>query len=350
MALPARDIRNVLDFVGEAHGAGDLDELRSFLPGGLAGLVRTDYASYNEVGADGTVYATVAYPEVPADAFEGWARYAYQNPLVQRHARTRDGRAYRFSDVAQWSELEHLELFSEFYKSLGVRHQIAFTLPSPPQLTFGLALSRGGRDYSERDRDVLNLTRPHLIQAYRNVQARERAARMIEALRSGVDASGEALAIVDAGTIAFASSAAHVHMRGLGWDGGARPPALLLDPGPTGRLWDPLLVRGADGNVVVRRLPSGGRESFAIVFERHRAQLSGAALRGLGLSPREAEVLQLLAHGRDTQAVCAQMGISPRTVHKHTERIHAKLGTHDRAQAIATALAAEHDVERARGK
>ena len=86
------------------------------------------------------------------------------------------------------------------------------------------------------------------------------------------------------------------------------------------------------------------------MFERHRAQLSSTALRGLGLSPREAEVLQLLAHGRDTQAVCAQMGISPRTVHKHTERIHAKLGTHDRAQAIATALAAEHDVEHARGK
>lgn len=344
MPLSARDVRNVLDFVGEAHGAGDLDELRSFMPSGLAGLVRTDYASYNEVGNDGTVYATVAFPEVPPEAFEGWARYAYQNPLVTRHARTRDGRAYRFSDVAEWSELEHLELFRDFYSSLGVRHQIAFTLPSPPQLTFGLALSRGGRDYSERDREVLNLTRPHLIQAYRNVQARERAARMIEALRDGVDASGEAIAIVDAGSVAFASSKAREHLRGLGWDGGARPPALLLEPGPTGRLWDPLLVRGADGNVVVRRLPSGGRESFAVVFERHRAQLSGAALRGLGLSPRETEVLQLLAHGRDTQAVCAQMGISPRTVHKHTERIHSKLGTHDRAQAIATALAAEHDV------
>jgi hypothetical protein len=102
---------------------------------------------------------------VPSPAFEGWERYAYQNPLVQRHARTRDGRAYRFSDVAQWSELEHLELFNKLYKPLGVRYQIAFTLPSPPQLTFGLALSRGGRDYSERDREVLNLTRPHLIQA-----------------------------------------------------------------------------------------------------------------------------------------------------------------------------------------
>ncbi|HEX8714779.1 MAG TPA: hypothetical protein VF706_04345, partial [Solirubrobacteraceae bacterium] len=266
MPLSARDVRNVLDFVGEAHGAGDLDELRAFMPAGLAGLVRTDYASYNEVGIDGTVYATVAFPEVPPEAFERWAKYAYQNPLVVRHAQTRDGRAYRFSDVADPAELARLELFRDFYKSLGVRHQIAFTLPSPPRLTFGLALSRGGRDYSERDRDVLNLTRPHLIQAYRNVQARERAGRLIEALRNGVDASGEAIAIVDAGSVAFASSAAREHLRGLGWDGSGKSPAPLLEPGPTGRLWDPLLVRGADGNVVVRRLPSGGRESFAVVF------------------------------------------------------------------------------------
>ncbi len=348
MPLPARDVRNVLDFIGEAHGAGDLDELRSFMPAGLAGLVRTDYASYNEVGSDGVVHATVAFPEVPPESIAEWSRYAHQNPLVRRHSATRDGRAYRFSDVARWSELEDLELFRDFYRSLGVRHQIAFTLPSPPQLTFGLALSRGGRDYSERDREILNLTRPHLIQAYRNVQARERAGRLIEALRGGVDASGEAIAIVDGGVVTFASRGAREQLCALGWDEGATPPASLIEPGPTGRLWDPLLMRGADGNVVVRRLPSGAHDSFAVIFERHGAHLSNAALRGLGLSPREAEVLRLLARGQGTQAICKEMGISPRTVHKHTERIHAKLGTHDRAQAIATALAAEHDACRTR--
>lgn len=344
MPLSARDVRNVLDFVGEAHGTGDLDELRNFMPAGLAGLVRTDYASYNELGAEGTVHATVIFPEVPQEAFEGWARYAYQNPLVTRHARTRDGRAYRFSDVvADPGELQKLELFKDFYRSLGVRHQIAFTLPSPPQLTFGLALARGGRDYSERDREMLNLTRPHLIQAYRNVQARERATRLIEALRRGLDASREAIAIVDSGAVSFASGVAQERLRALGWDGSATPPQLLLAPGPTGRLWDPLLVASADGNLVIRRLPSGSRDSFVVVFEQPRAELSGVALRGLGLSPREAQVLRLLARGRTTGAIATEMGISPRTVHKHTERIHSKLGTHDRAQAIATALAAEQE-------
>jgi DNA-binding CsgD family transcriptional regulator len=341
--LSATDIRKVLDFVGEAHGAGDLQELRAFLPVGLSDLVRTDWASYNEVGVDGSVHVAVSVPEVPGELIADWVRYAHQNPLANRHARTRDGRAYRFSDVAAREELDDLELFQGFYRTLGIRHQIAFTLPSPPHLTFALALSRGGRDYSDRDRDLLNLTRPHLIQAYRNVQARERASQLIEALRRGVDASGEAIAIVDAGSVSFASLAAAKLLSALGWQKGSAAPELLLAPGPTGRLWDPLLVPSADGNLVVRRLPSGSRDSFVVVFEQPRADLSDTALRGLGLSPRESEVLRLLARGRTTQSIAAEMAISPRTVHKHTERIHAKLGTHDRAQAIATALAAEQE-------
>ncbi|HEY2216694.1 MAG TPA: LuxR C-terminal-related transcriptional regulator [Solirubrobacteraceae bacterium] len=345
MPLSTADLRKVLDFVGEAHGAGDLQELRTFLPSGLGGLVRTDYASYNEVGVDGSVHVAIAVPEIPGELVAEWERYAYQNPLATRVARTRDGRAYRFSDVAKREELERLELFRGFYTPLGVPHQIAFTLPSPPHMTFALALSRGGRDYSDRDRDLLNLTRPHLIQAYRNVQARERAASLIEALHRGLDASGEAIAVVDLGSISFATQSAREQLGALGWRGGTGSPSQLLDLGPTGRLWDPLLLASADGNVVVRRLPTGGRDSFVVVFEQPRAGLSDATLRGLGLSPRESQVLQLLARGHTTLSLAAELEISPRTVHKHTERIHAKLGTHDRAQAIATALAAEHDVD-----
>ena len=72
MTLSANDVRRVLDFVGEAHGAGDLDELRRFLPVGLSELIRTDYASYNEVGNDGTVYATVVHPELEEPMHDDW--------------------------------------------------------------------------------------------------------------------------------------------------------------------------------------------------------------------------------------------------------------------------------------
>ncbi len=340
-ALSAKDVRLVLDFVGEAHGADDLEELRSFLPGALRRVVPADYASYNEVGHDGRVYATLVDPELPAAMFEQWGRYAGQNPLVIRHARTRDGRAYRFSDVVQAGSCDELELFRRLYGPLGVRHQIAFTLPSPPDVTFGIALSRGGRDFSERDRQLLNLARPHLIQAYRNVQARERAAAVIESLRRGIDQAREAVAVVEGGEVVFSSARARQCLRELGWSDGAPAPGALLAPSPTGHAWDP--VRLASTGVVLRRLPTGTRGGLVLLFERAAAGLSPVALRGLGLSAREAEVLRLFALGLSTHEIAASLQISPRTVYKHTQNIHSKLGTSDRAQAIATALAAEHE-------
>jgi len=339
--LSAKDVRSVLNFVGEAHGADDLDELRAFLPAAVRRVIPADYASYNEVGNDGHMYATLVDPELPSDAHTAWERYAGQNPLVARFARTRDGRAYRFSDVVHDGATDELELFRELYRPLGLDFQIAFALPSPPDMTFGVALSRGGRDFSERDREMLNLARPHLIQAYRNVQARERAATVIESLRRGIDETGEAVAIVERGAVVFASERARKWLSELGWSEGDRAPAELTGPGPTGRPWDP--VRLASAGIVLRRLPTGRRSGFVLLFETAGAGLSPRALRGLGLSPREAEVLSLLALGQRTREVAVAMRISPRTVYKHTQHIHSKLGTSDRAQAIATALAAEHE-------
>ncbi len=68
--------------------------------------------------------------------------------------------------------------------------------------------------------------------------------------------------------------------------------------------------------------------------------LSADALQGLGLTAREAQVLVAIARGRSTAQTAEDLTISDRTVHKHLQRIHSKLGVSGRAQAIATAWAA----------
>jgi ATP/maltotriose-dependent transcriptional regulator MalT len=112
-------------------------------------------------------------PEVDARYYDRWARHAHENPLLRRYLETRDGRAYRFSDVTTPSELHALTLYRELYEPLGVEHQIAFVLPASPEHVLALALSRGGRDYSNPERDFVELARPFLIQAYRNALAYE---------------------------------------------------------------------------------------------------------------------------------------------------------------------------------
>jgi DNA-binding NarL/FixJ family response regulator len=60
-----------------------------------------------------------------------------------------------------------------------------------------------------------------------------------------------------------------------------------------------------------------------------------------GLSPREVEVLTLLAEGVGTAGIADRLFISRKTVATHVQRILAKLGAHSRAEAIAIAYRAQ---------
>jgi len=63
-----------------------------------------------------------------------------------------------------------------------------------------------------------------------------------------------------------------------------------------------------------------------------------AALRGLGLTPRQAEILALIARAQTTGQIAVQLNISPRTVEKHLEAVYERLGVTNRSQAIIRAL------------
>jgi DNA-binding NarL/FixJ family response regulator len=56
-----------------------------------------------------------------------------------------------------------------------------------------------------------------------------------------------------------------------------------------------------------------------------------------GLTPREAEVLRLMAAGRTNQEIAADLVVSEGTVKTHVNRIFAKAGVRDRGQAVAYA-------------
>jgi DNA-binding CsgD family transcriptional regulator len=78
----------------------------------------------------------------------------------------------------------------------------------------------------------------------------------------------------------------------------------------------------------------------AVAFDALRARAQGVSatpllegLLGAGLTPRESEVMRLLALGRSNHHIAAELGISDRTVGKHLERTFRKLGVSDRSTA-----------------
>jgi DNA-binding NarL/FixJ family response regulator len=58
----------------------------------------------------------------------------------------------------------------------------------------------------------------------------------------------------------------------------------------------------------------------------------------LGLTPREIDVLRLLAHGRSNREIGEALFISPRTVNFHVTNLLAKLELGSRAAAAAFAV------------
>src|SRR5688500_15990691 len=56
------------------------------------------------------------------------------------------------------------------------------------------------------------------------------------------------------------------------------------------------------------------------------------------LSPRQREILQMLADGMQTDAVAEKLGLSTETVRTHTKRILAKLEASTRTQAVAIGI------------
>jgi DNA-binding CsgD family transcriptional regulator len=67
--------------------------------------------------------------------------------------------------------------------------------------------------------------------------------------------------------------------------------------------------------------------------------LQTAAL-GLPLTAREREVLRWLAAGKTDRDIAEILSISPRTVHKHLQRIYEKLGVETRTAAVMRVLSA----------
>jgi len=68
------------------------------------------------------------------------------------------------------------------------------------------------------------------------------------------------------------------------------------------------------------------------------AQTSGAEGNG-PLTPRELEVLRLLAGGANTRVAAEQLRVSPATIRNHVQNLLGKLGVHSRLQAVAYANA-----------
>jgi DNA-binding CsgD family transcriptional regulator len=186
--LGPSDYQSVLNFVREIHGIERMDDFPHRAMAGICHLIESDMATYNEID---TRRRRAFILQEPAGAIgdaqvQTFERLAHQHPLITHYARTRESRPRKISDFLSLTEFGRLDLYQEFFRDVAVKYQMAVTIPSSDALVIGIALNRARRDFSERDRSVLDLVRPHLVQAYRNIAERS-------ALRARTEAAERAL-------------------------------------------------------------------------------------------------------------------------------------------------------------
>lgn len=341
VALTERDLRAVTEVVAAAEDVTTPEAFAPFVVDALPRLVSCDSASYNEV--DPTIPRIVALMEPKELHWDGdlatWERWMHQHPLVTRLMQTGDGRAWRISDMISQDQFHALELYTEFYRRMRVEYQIALALPVPRPLILGLVLNREDRDFSERDRAILNLTRPHLVQIRRNAEFRASVGRSLEALTRAVEEAGQAVVIVRAEGLEFVTPGGAALLASYLGREAERPLRAWIAAQRTARApfatpppAEPLLVEGPEGRLVARLLPAiTPGEDDVVVLEQTLTSVPG-------LTARQVDVLRGAAEGLTNAEIASRLGISPRTVAKHLEQAFERLGVTTRLGAVAAAF------------
>jgi DNA-binding CsgD family transcriptional regulator len=352
--LTQRDIRALAACVAEICTPRDLDAFREHVLRAVAKVVPVDLITYTELGVRGQPTVRVVHPAVvvAADLVQIFDHYKHEHPLIRHFAEHPQARVAKISDFLTQREFHRLGLYSEFFRKIDVEHQMVIGLPAPSPRVAGIALSRSGSDFSERDRMVLSVLQPHIVQAHRNAESFSRVKQEAALALVGLEELGQGIVLLGPdGEVRLVTRLARqwlaTYFPGAPLRGKRLPDVLqrwikfqeaLFDAGDIPTVREPLLVEGEEARLLVRLIPAA--DGRVLVLQQQRTVVTPASLATLGLSRREAEVLAWVSQGKTDAAIAMILSLSPRTVAKHLEHIYERLGVENRSAAAALAFTA----------
>jgi DNA-binding NarL/FixJ family response regulator len=338
-----------MECLRSTYAVRDLRSFQEHLLSGLQKMVPSEVNAYNEVNLR-TQHNEVIYdrPETVAlrQSEEIFDRYIPEHPVIAYTKNKRGHGPVKLSDFVSQSQFHRLGLYQEFFRPIRIEDQMIMSFPSPRPVVIGIALNRNHRSFTERDRLLLNLAYPHLLQAYKSAEAWTRIAGELSSLKAALEqVHAPVIVLTHAGQVRAITSKA-IKLIAKYFSGRLAP----HDPLPElVRRWakqqgtalsdsstairEPLVIEREEGRLLIRLFSE--QSQSLLLLEEHSAPESRM---GFGLTRREAEVLKWVARGKTNNYISAVLGTSPRTVQKHLEHVFEKLGVATRTAAAAKAV------------
>ena len=186
MSVTLNALQQALHLVDDLADVDDSECVAVVALPGLARLVGCDYLSYTELGPAPGQMRVAGYPhQEPPAGLDAFAAHVHEHPLVNHYRESRDGRPVKISDFLSRGEFHRLGLYNEFFRLFPVEHQIAVSLAGAEKQIIGIAFNRAGSDFTERDRDLLEVLREPLEAAMCRCRRRESARRVLRTASSG---------------------------------------------------------------------------------------------------------------------------------------------------------------------
>ena len=105
-----------------------------------------------------------------AEEIKCFDRHFFEHPLVRHHGMEGGSQTRRISDLVSRHEFQHSAPHGDYYRRrIRLEYEIVMPLFRDQRMLVSVVLNRRGLDFSERDRERLELLRPHLAFLYRHV-------------------------------------------------------------------------------------------------------------------------------------------------------------------------------------
>lgn len=91
----------------------------------------------------------------------------FEHPLVRHHGIEGGLQTRRISDLMSRRDFQRSALYGDYYRRIGLEYAIAMPLLKDCRTLVSVVLNRRGLDFNERERERLDLLRPHFAFLYR---------------------------------------------------------------------------------------------------------------------------------------------------------------------------------------